>query len=322
MLARSILTAAMLILVIMLLALISATASAQSEPICGSLEAFNRTHRWQDLPGCTEKRDYSDPTSAVSLMGRAKDAFKGFFESWDKGEIDEAKTYSAGTLSYMNGGDEYWNSNPELAAAKPAYEEMRKRVAQYLEWSPFVEDLAQQYFKTVTWIEEAKQGKEGAPELAKMNAKELQASMQKAAAASVLDTFVVPGIGTVKPATVAEIKQMIAPFLDQAEAEVQKEKAAEEAKWRPYTSLLSGDRLKFFNETYRGGTNVYSTGGRYLETPQDFRTATVMCTRSFTTDQVIEQWRVKCWTFRGDRQVSGPRVTTGYGTTAPSSAFR
>jgi hypothetical protein len=313
-----------LILAVMLIALANAAAaSAQEEnaPICGSVEAFNRTHRWQDLPGCTEKRDYSDGRSPVSLFGRAKDAFKSFFENWEKGDIDAAKSDAGGALNYTNGAED-WNTNPELAVTRPAYEEMRRKVAQYMEWAPLVEDLAQQYFKTVTWIGEAKKNVPDASSLAKSSALELQQSMQKAAAASVPDDFIVPGIGEVKPATIAELKQMIAPFIGQANAEVQREKEAEEARWRPYTSLLAGDRLKFFNETYRGGTNVYGVGGKYLDTPEEFRTATVMCTRSFTTDRVIEQWRVRCWTFRGNAQVSGPRVTTGYGTTAPSSAFR
>src|SRR5690349_11364028 len=47
-----------------------------NDPVCGSLERFNQSHRWQDLPGCTERRDYSNPRSAVTLLGRAKDAFK------------------------------------------------------------------------------------------------------------------------------------------------------------------------------------------------------------------------------------------------------
>jgi hypothetical protein len=323
MLARSLFSGILLILAVMLVALATATAaSAQSEPLCGSVEAFNRTHRWQDLPGCTENRDYSDGLSSVTLFGRAKDAFKDFFENWDKGEIDAAQSAAGGALSYMNGADDTWSSNPELVAARPAYDEMRNKVRQYMEWAPLVEDLAQQYFKTVTWIEEARKGVNDAPGLARSSALELQQSMQKAASANVPDSFIVPGIGLVKPATVAEIKQLIAPFIGQANAEVEKEKAAEEAKWRPYTSLLGGDRLKFFNETYRTGTNVYGLGGKYLDTPEEFRTATVMCTRSYTTDKIIEQWRVKCWSFRGNAQASGPRVQTGYGTTAPASAFR
>jgi hypothetical protein len=323
MFARSLFSGILLILAVMLVALASAAAAnAQSEPICGSVEAFNRTHRWQDLPGCTENRDYSDGRSPVTLFGRAKDAFKGFFENWDKGDIDAAKTYLGGALGYTNGADDTWISDPQLAAAKPAYDEMMNKVKQYEEWLPYVEDLTQEYFNAATWIEEARKGKEGAAELAKMNSLDLQKSMDKAVAARVPETFIVPGIGTIKSATIAEIKQMIAPFIGQADAALQREKEADDAKWRPYTSLLAGDRLKFFNETYRGGTNVYGTGGKYLDTPEEFRTATVMCTRSFTTDQVIEQWRVRCWTFRGNAQVSGPRVQTGYGSTAPASAFR
>jgi hypothetical protein len=323
MLARSLFSGILLILAVMLIALANAAAASaqENEPICGSVEAFNRTHRWQDLPGCTEKRDYSDGRSPVTLFGRAKDAFKSFFENWEKGEIDAAKSDAGGALNYTNGAED-WDTNPELASAKPAYEEMRKRVAQYMEWAPLVEDLAQQYFKTVTWIGEAKKGVEDSASLAKSSALELQKSMQKAQAANVPDDFVVPGIGEVKPATIAELKQMIAPFIGQANAEVKREKDADDAKWRPFTSLLGGDRLKFFNETYRIGTNVYGTGGRYLDTPEEFRTATVMCTQSYTTDRVIEQWRVKCWSFRGNVQTSGPRVTTGYGSSAPSSAYR
>ena len=73
-----------LIFTLLLLPLVPASARAD-EPICGSVEAFQRTHRWQDLPGCTEKRDYENPRSTVTLFGRAKDAFKDFFENWDMG---------------------------------------------------------------------------------------------------------------------------------------------------------------------------------------------------------------------------------------------
>jgi hypothetical protein len=320
---RTFLTGVLLLLSILAVAFVSATASAQeeAEPICGSPEAFRRTHRWQDLPGCTEKRDYSDGTSTVTLFGRAKDAFKYFFENWDRGDIDAAQSGAGGALSYMNGADDVWASNPELAAAKPAYEEMRRKVQQYMEWAPMVEDLAQQYFKTVTWIEEAQKGADGAPELAQSSARELQQSMDKAVAARVPESFIVPGIGVAKSATIAEIKTMIAPFLGKAQAAVDKAKAEEEAKWRPFTSQLGGDRLKFFNESYRIGTNVYGASGKYLDTPEEFRTAAVMCTVTYTTDRVVEQWRVRCWSFRGDKQVGGPRVTTGYGS-APPSAFR
>jgi hypothetical protein len=309
-----------LISALLIFPLLSATARAD-EPICGSVEAFQRTHRWQDLPGCTEKRDYDDQRSAVTLLGRAKDAFKSFFENWEKGEIDEAEHNYGGVYGYMNGADEDWASNPELAAARPAYEEMKNKVKQYEAWAPLVKDLAQSYFRTVVMIDEARKGGENAAETAQRDARELKQVMDRAARANVPDSFVVPGIGEVRPATVAEIKKMIEPLLGQAAEVVQREKEAEEAKWRPFTSQLGGDRLKFFNETYRGGTNVYGAGGKYLDTPEEFRTATVMCTQTFTTDQLVERWSVRCWSFRGNNQVSGPRVTRGYGS-APASAYR
>jgi hypothetical protein len=305
-------------LAVLLLPNVSARAD---EPVCGSVEAFQRTHRWQDLPGCTEERDYENQLSAVTLLGRAKDAFKDFFENWDKGEIDDAEHAVGGALSYTNGADEQWASDPLLAAARPAYEEMKNKVKQYEEWAPLVKELAQRYFRTVVMIDEAHKGGTNAAQTAKMEAGELKEAVLKAQAARIPDTFVVPGIGEVKPATVAEIKGVVASLMGQAENEVAREKAEDDAKWRPFTSQLGGDRLKFFNETYRIGTNVYGVGGKYLDTPEEFRAAAVMCTESFTTDQLVERWTVRCYSFRGNQQVGGPRVKSGYGS-VPSSVYR
>ena len=305
-----------------MLALFSVAARGADEvPICGSVEAFQRTHRWQDLPGCTEKRDYENQLSAITLLGRAKDAFKDFFENWDKGDIDNAEHALGGALSYMNGAEDEWASNPELVAARPAYDEMRAKVKQYEQWAPLVKELAQSYFNTVIMIDEAKKGAPDAAKTAQMNARGLKQVMEKAARAGVPQTFIVPGIGEVEPASVAEINKMIEPLIGQANEVVQREKEADDAKWLPFTSQLGGDRLKYFNETYRIGTNVYGLGGKYLDTPEEFRSATVMCTESSTTDRLIERWTVKCYSFRGDRQVSGPRITRGYGN-VPSSAYR
>jgi hypothetical protein len=92
------------------------------------------------------------------------------------------------------------------------------------------------------------------------------------------------------------------------------------AKWEPYTKLLAGDRLKFFNETYRIGTNVYGRGGKYLDKPEQFDTAPVMCTETNGKSGILDTWTVKCYSFSGDRQTGGPRVKSGYGNT-PNSAF-
>jgi hypothetical protein len=300
----------------------SSTASAKDEPICGSIEKFNQTHRWQDLPGCTEKRDYENPTSAVTLLGRAKDAFKSFFETWDAGDFDHVNSYAGGCLGYMNNGDEYWNSNPELVKAKPAYEEMKKKVQQYLDWLPLVQDLTQRYIYAKIWLKESNDGEMESADLAVSEAKDLQKTIAKVQKQNLPDDFLIQGSGEIPAATVGEIKAKLASYLKQASNSKENAVAIDNAKWEPYTKLLSGDRLKFFNETYRIGTNVYGVGGKYLDKPEQFDTANVMCTKTWGHSGIVETWRVSCYSFRGDRQVAGPRTKSGYGNNTPSSAYR
>src|SRR6478609_3809969 len=69
--SKTILLSRFILLVAMVVCGSLSALAAGDEPVCGSLERFNQTHRWQDLPGCTEKRDYSNPRSTVSLLGRA-----------------------------------------------------------------------------------------------------------------------------------------------------------------------------------------------------------------------------------------------------------
>lgn len=300
---------------------LSKATAITDEPICGSIEKFNQTRRWQDLPGCTEKRDYENPTSAVTLLGRAKDAFKSFFETWEAGDFDRVDSNSGGCLGYMNNADEYWNSNPELVKAKPAYEEMKKKVQQYLEWLPLVQDLTQRYIYAKIWLKEANDGEIESADLAVSEAKDLQKTIAKVQQQNVPDDFVIQGSGEIPAATIGEIKAKLSSYLKQANGSKETAVAIDNAKWEPYTKLLSGDRLKFFNETYRIGTNVYGIGGKYLDKPEQFDIATVMCTQTWGRSGIVETWRVSCYSFRGDRQVAGPRTTSGYGNNTPASAY-
>ncbi|HEX8194900.1 MAG TPA: hypothetical protein VF571_01700 [Pyrinomonadaceae bacterium] len=294
----------------------------QDNPICGSVERFNQTGRWQDLPGCTEKRDYENQTSAVSLLGRAKDAFKDFFQAWESGEVDQADSFSGGCLSYMNGAEEEWNSDPQFVRAKPAYEKMKRTVEQYLKWKPFVGDLFQDYVKTMTWIDESsKSGGLDDAKTAVLFAKDLQKTIAKAQEQSVPDTFLIPGSGEIKSATVGEIKTRLAAIVKQADNSMENAVAIDNAKWEPYTKFLTGDRLKYFNETYRIGTNVYGRGGKYLDKPEQFDTAPVMCTITNGRSGLLDTWKVTCYSFQGDRQIGGARVKSGYGSNSPPSAF-
>jgi hypothetical protein len=295
---------------------------AGNEPICGSLEKFNRTHRWQDLPGCTENRDDSNPRSAVTLLGRAKDAFKDFFETWEKGDMDHVDSYAGGCLGYMNGADDTWDSHPQLVRAKPAYDEMKRKVERYLEWLPMVSELFQRYFYAMTWLGEAKNGEMESAEMAVREAKSLQKTIAKVQQQSVPDDFLIPGSGQISSATIGEIKTKLASYLNQADHSMTSARKIDDAKWEPFTKFLTGDRLKFFNETYRIGTNVYGRGGKYLDTAEEFDTAPVLCTKTWGHSGLVETWRVSCYSFRGDRQIGGPRTQSGYGNNTPPSAYR
>ena len=297
-------------------------ASAQQK-VCGSVDKFNQTHRWEDLPGCTESNDYSNQTGARTLMSRAKGAFRDFFELWEKGELDRVGGSNAGAaLGYMNGGDSYWNSDPELVKAKPAYEEMKRKVQQYLDWLPLVTDLAQRYIYAMINLEEAKAGDMDRAKMAVSESKKLQTEIAKIQAKSVPDDFIVPGSGTVPASTIGEIKTKISQYLKEADGSMENAIKIDNAKWEPFTKLLTGDRLTFFNQTYRGGSNVFGRGGVYLDKPEQFDTATVMCTRTWGRSGIFETWRTDCYTFRGDRRISGPRSRSGIGTHTPASAYQ
>jgi hypothetical protein len=291
------------------------------EPVCGSPERFNQTGRWQDLPGCTDERDYANPTSAKTLLGRAKDAFKGFFEAWERGEIDEADSYAAGTVEFMNGADEEWNSDPQLVRAKPAYEKMKRTVEQYLQWKPLVDDLFQDYMKAMMWLDKAKNGELDDAKTGLMFVRGLQNTIVRVQQKSVPDTFLIPGSGEIRAATIGEIKTRISVYLRQADSSMENAVAIDNAKWEPYTKFLSGERLKYFNETYRIGTNVYGRGGKYLDKPEEFDAAAVMCTMTNGREGILDTWKVTCYSFQGDKRVGGARVKSGYGTSAPNSAF-
>ena len=300
------------------------TVSAQSKPkVCGSVEKFNETGRWQDLPGCTDEFDTSNQTSARSLMSRAKNSCREFFETWEKGDLDHIKSTGGDCTGLIVYAKEYWDSDPQLVRAKPSYEAMKRTVDKYFEWLPMVENLVQRYFYAMTYLEEArKKGDIGTAEIAQDDVKSLKNALRDAAEKGVPENTIIPGIGTFPAATIAEIKSKLNSYTKEADSSMTEAVDRDNAKWAPFTKLLSGDRLKFFNESYRGGTNVFGRGGQYLDTPEEFDTAPVMCTRTWGRNGIYETWRVDCWSFSGDRQVSGPRSRSGYGTNTPATAYQ
>jgi hypothetical protein len=315
---------AILLLPAMFLLFGSLSAPAQSsQPVCGSLEKFNETGRWQDLPGCTDQFDTSNQTSAKSLMSRAKNSCREFFETWEKGDLDHIKSTGNDCTGLIVYAGEYWDSDPQLVKAKPAYLAMKRTVDKYFEWLPTIESLVQRYFYAITYLEEAKsKGDIGTADISSDFVKDLKNSLKEAEEKQVPDDTFIPGIGAVKSATIAEIKANLNSYFKQANETKIDAVEADRLKWEPYTKLLSGDRLKFFNESYRGGTRVFGRGGTALQSPEAFDKAPVMCTRTWGRSGIVETWRVDCWSFSGDRQVSGPRSQSGYGNYSPASAFQ
>lgn len=309
-----------IILSAFLLLVVSATGFAQQR-ICGSVEKFNQTHRWQDLPGCTDNSDYSNQTGARTLMSRAKGQFRDFFETWEKGDWDHLKSNSNCTAYDFN-AEVYWNSDPELVRARPAYNELRSNVERYMEWLPDLQNLWQRYFYAMTYIEEAKKGDMQYAKMAVDSSKDLQKAIAGVQAKSVPDELIMPGSGAIPAQTIGEIKSKLSAYLGQANNSLTDAINVDNAKWEPFTKLLTGDRLKFFNDSYRGGSNVFGRGGQYLDTPEEFDTAPVMCTRTWGHNGIFETWRTDCYTFRGDRQISGPRSRSGIGTHTPPSAYQ
>jgi hypothetical protein len=230
-------------------------ASAQQK-VCGSVDKFNQTHRWQDLPGCTDNSDYSNQTGARTLMSRAKGQFKDFFETWEKGDWDHLKSNSNCTAYDFN-AESYWNSDAELIRAKPAYDELRRTVERYMEWLPDLQNLWQRYFYAMTYIAEAKKGDMSYAKMAVDFSKDLQKAIAGVQSKGVLDELIMPASGTIPAQTLGEIKSKLSTYLGEANNSLKIAIDVDNAKWEPFTKLLTGDRLKFFNDSYRGGSNVF-----------------------------------------------------------------
>lgn len=294
----------------------------QNEAICGSVTRFKETQRWQDLPGCTDKRDYSNDLSPVSLLGSAKDHFRDFFTSWEKGEFERVDTFANDCYGFINSYNaNAWNSERELVAARPAYEEMKKTVKKYMEWVPVLHDVAQAYYNTVTRVEATQNGETRNSDLAQTFARELQEGLKRAASAQVPDNLLIPGVGNAKTATIGEIKEMLPSFLGQANKGVEQAKAEENAEYEPFRKVLSGDKLSLYNKRLKI-YQVYGAGGRRLKNPEDYKSSAVWCTSGVDRNGIIPRWEVDCWHFNGTVKVGEVIHRTGSGEDAPAGAFR
>lgn len=199
---------------------------------------------------------------------------------------------------------------------------MKRKAQQYLDWLPHLHRLSQSYLYAIMYLEEgAEKGDKSAAVFSVSKVKDLQTSLAVVPKQNISDSFLIQGSRSIPTLTIAEIKTKLGDYLKQGDDIEENAVAEDNVKWEPYNKLLSSDRLKIFNDTYRGGRNFYGRGGVYLDKPGQFQTATVMCTKSWNYRSNVESWKVYCYSFQGIREISGPRVVNSFDST-PSSFYR
>ncbi|HYX70275.1 MAG TPA: hypothetical protein VE825_14150, partial [Terriglobales bacterium] len=91
------------------------------------------------------------------------------------------------------------------------------------------------------------------------------------------DTKVEIGFGTgAQKESLTEVREMCVYVRETGQKKLEEAKAAEELRFRPFTSVLSDDKLKLFNQRMRD-VKVYGHGGRLLHTPGDYKASEVWC---------------------------------------------
>jgi hypothetical protein len=96
---------------------------------------------------------------------------------------------------------------------------------------------------------------------------------------------------------------------------------AEEAQYEPFRKVLSGDKLRIYNDRLKK-YKLYGAGGKVLRTPEGYRDSALWCTTGVDRDGIVPVWTVDCWHFKGMTKVGSVETRTGTGDEAPSSAFR
>lgn len=311
----------------------AAAAAHRDDGPCGSLEKFNQTKRWEDLPGCAGYENYDDENKTVMVLAKTKKKFQEFFTTWvveeEFGSPNTGVTYAYNSeiKNFIADADAaLWRSDPQLLAAKPAFDEMKGIVERHLALKDsyaLIKKLGSSFGTAKPLIEQiiGKDVNEGgrSAEFSTMFVKELEEDIARIVAAGVPDSTVITSYKK-RTYTLGEIKADANRIVATRTDAVDKFKAAEEAKWRPFTSVLKGDRLAHFNR-YRDSYEFRGAGGRILRTPEDFRQTPIMAALSIDDAGLAIRWDLTIWRFQGDKLV-GKQTKTGWGRSAPSSAYR
>ena len=145
------------------------------------------------------------------------------------------------------------------------------------------------------------------------------AKVDEALANGVADSTSIEGLD--QKMSLADGREMCTYVRDEAQKVVDKQTAAEEARYEPFRKLLSGDKLNVYNNRLKR-YKVYGSGGKVLRTPEDYRDSSLWCTSGVNRDGIVPVWSVDCWHFQGMSKAGSVTTRTGDGDDAPSSAFR
>ena len=120
--------------------------------------------------------------------------------------------------------------------------------------------------------------------------------------------------------TITEAREMCVQVRDAGQKVFGDLTAAEEAQYEPFRKILSGDKLRIYNDRLKS-YKVYGNGGTVLKTPEAYRDSALWCTSGVNRDGIVPVWSVDCWHFKGMAMVGSVTSKTGEGDDAPSSAF-
>ncbi|TAJ47945.1 MAG: hypothetical protein EPO52_07075 [Herbiconiux sp.] len=137
-----------------------------------------------------------------------------------------------------------------------------------------------------------------------------------------------------EPTTIGGLRRRVEALFAAAEARITGAEEGADEVLAPYRALLSGDKLRVFDEHPADAFLYTTTDRRVIETPEEIAeaefwyfegpldlpsTATVDGVR---IDVTVQGWRVLGWQFAPDHSIVDQFETQGHGAGAPRSAYR
>ena len=124
-----------------------------------------------------------------------------------------------------------------------------------------------------------------------------------------------------KKMTLAEAREMCVAVRDKGKKFFGDMVADEEAQYQPFRQVLTGDKLKLYNDRLKK-YKLYGLDGKVLKTPEAYAKSDLWCTTGVNRDSIVPVWSVDCWHFKGMAMEGKVTTKTGSGDEAPSAAFR